>query len=271
MATFPQLPRFLEANLAGTPRPDGMVKRIADFLFHFIQNTPQEHRDQLEVEVKFGLVIDKSTGVRLNLPILNEAALADVPEHFRFQPGLTLDQHRYYNEWLNARVNECAQESHRGSKVYYKHTRLEDAFYQDNRADKVRVSRDTATQEVVACIQKRTLAHLNIHMPSMPLDCRVSVSLEVPVQLPPAHVPSTMTRCKDRLSYRHQIWRMDLTQVRTDKGEVLHELEMEVNDLKPLVLEADKAGRNQVPNDFLGIVQVLTNNMRLLASKVASQ
>lgn len=99
--------------------------------------------------------------------------------------------------------------------------------------------------------------------------------------VPPAHQQPLFQRSKDRISYRHQIFRFDLTQVETSNtmaGSVgtgtasttpsrhSHELELEINEVKLLQSERDKVvqGRSS-GRGYLGLVQVLVNNVRQAA------
>ncbi len=81
-------------------------------------------------------------------------------------------------------------------------------------------------------IEKSRVADLHLHLPTLPFDCRITVSREVPA-MAPEHLAPAFSRQKDRLSYRHDVFQYDLTQVKTSMGpgrpdEVTHELEMEV-------------------------------------------
>jgi polynucleotide 5'-triphosphatase len=84
---------------------------------------------------------------------------------------------------------------------------------------KVRVSYDQKTGQVLAKIIKTRVADLDIHFPSDPLDCRISVNLEMRYDgdvetLIASSVSSRMPdRFKDRMSYTQSHYQIDLTQV----------------------------------------------------------
>lgn len=86
---------------------------------------------------------------------------------------------------------------------------------------KVRVTYDQKTRKVLAKIIKARVADIDIHMPSCPMDCRLSINLEMdwdgPVeeleQLTPNPQERHSDRNKDRLSYRQGHYQVDLTQV----------------------------------------------------------
>jgi polynucleotide 5'-triphosphatase len=83
-------------------------------------------------------------------------------------------------------------------------------------AVKVRVSYDQKTNEVIAKIIKVRLTDLDIFNPSYPLDCRISINLEMRYDGDLEDlIPSTSNpdRIKDRLSYSQSHYQIDLTQV----------------------------------------------------------
>jgi hypothetical protein len=95
---------------------------------------------------------------------------------------------------------------------------------------------------VIAVVEKETVASIHVHSPREEFDWRVSVNVEnpstsldilergLPLRLTvgckrlelAADMPDTsgapeMTREKDRLTYRHQLFQVDLTQVKATK------------------------------------------------------
>ena len=97
--------------------------------------------------------------------------------------------------------------------------------------DKIRVTRDEKTGNTLECMRKLRLGNLNVYSPKYAADWRVSVNLEIPsalirfillgwvvymeymvlVQHPVGAV--THSRRKDRVSYSHEEFCIDLTQV----------------------------------------------------------
>jgi polynucleotide 5'-triphosphatase len=89
------------------------------------------------------------------------------------------------------------------------------------------MTRDERTGEVVECVKKVRLRDLNIYSPKRAADWRVSVNLEIPgmlwvfntqiciycSQVPVPVGTPTHTRRKDRISYSHEEFSIDLTQV----------------------------------------------------------
>ncbi|KAJ3022439.1 UNVERIFIED_CONTAM: WD repeat-containing protein 83 [Siphonaria sp. JEL0065] len=177
--------------------------------------------------------------------------------------GLCHDQHGNFNRFLNKAV-----EDHKGG-IKYTHRYELDKFYPPNRSggERVRVTLDTKTNDVIAVIEKKRVANLNIYSPSTQLDYRISINLELPADRPYSEDDVVHERNKDRLSYVFQCVQVDLTQV-TDasKGTKSHELECEIANTLVLLKEKERLDSRQ-PNQFHEIVGVLVNNVRALAKE----
>ncbi|KAJ3349137.1 WD repeat-containing protein 83, partial [Entophlyctis luteolus] len=119
------------------------------------------------------------------------------------------DYHGNFNRLLNKVV-----EDQRGL-VKYIHRYEVDTFFPPRRRDapKVRVSKNKKTDEVIAVVEKRRVADLNVFSPATQLDYRISVNVETPVDAPYHGDEPDYQRDKDRLSYIHQCVQVDLTQV----------------------------------------------------------
>lgn len=86
---------------------------------------------------------------------------------------------------------------------------------------RVRVTYDQKTREVLGKIIKARVADINLHMPMCPMDCRISINLEMDwdgdvdelEQYATSQVDRQPDRNKDRLSYTHGHYQIDLTQV----------------------------------------------------------
>ncbi|KAG8743519.1 mRNA-capping enzyme subunit beta [Ceratobasidium sp. 414] len=204
---------------------DELSQEVADWIDHFTQGVNPDH---VEVEAKLGILIDKGSNARLGglsltecsefrtrlfcSHLLNTAATAVMPPNSpidtRFESNMPLRAHKHYNELLNALVAQVVPGQPR---VKYSHTKLVDEFYGEGHGEKTRVTRDEKTGKVAACVRKRRIANLDIHSPKQGVDWRISINLEEPASSPsgqPAH-----TRRKDRISYTHQAFKIDLTQV----------------------------------------------------------
>jgi polynucleotide 5'-triphosphatase len=148
---------------------------------------------------------------------------------------------------MNGFLNDMVTQAHPSNlnrpkprvPIQYAHRRERDSFYelpqpmvqtlpaaiqrllQQNKrhAVKVRVSHDQKTGEVLARIIKTRVQDLDIYIPSSPLDCRISVNLEmkydgdIEALSRGVDKQSRPDRSKDRLSYTHSNYQIDLTQV----------------------------------------------------------
>lgn len=127
------------------------------------------------------------------------------------------------------------------------------------------------TDPVIARIVKIRLADLDIACPTFPFDCRISINIEVDLHNRPDIDPALIVRAvadtkefqerkKDRLSYKHLAYSVDLTQVKTADGRSkVHELEIEVDAIK-LREQAERERAGQ-PSGFGDMVQGLVNNV----------
>jgi polynucleotide 5'-triphosphatase len=147
------------------------------------------------------------------------------------------------NGYLNQKVTETHPQNPNQPKervpIIYTHRRERDRFYElppgaqqnlpasirkelnPRHTVKVRVTHDQRTGELLACIIKARVADLDLYMPRSPLDCRISINLEMRYD---GDVTSLMAstentrlpdRNKDRLSYKQSHYQVDLTQVTT--------------------------------------------------------
>ena len=123
--------------------------------------------------------------------------------------------------------------------MHYKHRREIDRFFElppdlqgrlpgcirsrlgsRSRNVKVRVTYDQKTNEVLNKIVKARVADIDLHLPTCPMDCRISINLEMNWDGPvleleqlPVQGERSPDRGKDRLSYKQGHYQVDLTQV----------------------------------------------------------
>lgn len=129
-------------------------------------------------------------------------------------------------------------------QVHYKHRREIDRFFEippalqerlpgcvrarigGRKNVRVRVTYDQKTREVLNKIVKARVADFDLHLASCPMDCRISINLEMqwdgPVEELEAIAGNQMDRNpdrnKDRLSYTQGHYQVDLTQVTHNVG-----------------------------------------------------
>ncbi|KAI9351997.1 mRNA triphosphatase CET1 [Obelidium mucronatum] len=243
---------------------DDVTRYISEWLLRHISQL--ENSPHIEIEAKLGVLVEKRSNQRMYIPeVETEAVVSDdhMRKTARFKSDMTFDQHGNFNRFLNKAV-----EDHKGA-VKYTHRYELDKFYPPNRSggDRVRVTVDTKTDEVIAVIEKKRIADLNIYSPSTQLDYRISINLEVPADKPYSEQDVVHERNKDRLSYVFQCVQVDLTQVTdSSSGTKNHELECEIANTQVLLKEKEKLDHRH-PNQFHEIVGVLVNNVRALAKE----
>ncbi|KAH6623217.1 CYTH-like domain-containing protein [Chaetomium tenue] len=262
------------------------------------------------IEAKLGMLIDKSTNQRVELPVQSECVLSDNGNWLGFRSSMTEVQHKSFNGFLNFLV----QQTHPANKaanaalprprlpIDYRHRREVDKFFElpasvrdrllpvcvakpiaaKGHSVKVRVSYDQKTNKVLDKIIKARIADLSMHFPDLPLDCRISVNLEMDwdgtvedleKMASSTGRPPIPARMKDRLSYKHGCYQIDLTQVtqsvagvtNTQRTEKDHELEVEI-DPTPVIEQGRRAMEGQ-PHQYVEVVDGLVNNIRILARK----
>ncbi|KAI0923300.1 hypothetical protein AcV7_005851 [Taiwanofungus camphoratus] len=260
---------LLSLSILGVEPLDEFIREIADFVHHMITTRP-EGAGQVEVEAKIGVLRDKLSGQRVQLPVLVETILVPNSIDSRFESNMSPMQHKHFNTLLN----NLKTSSSTPSPLEYAHLRLVDSFYSPDgasRSDRIRVTRDEKSGTVHACMRKVRLGDLDVYSPKRAADWRISVSMEIPVSQPigtPTH-----TRRKDRISYSHEECIIDLTQVTSlygpnAKTEVLHELEIELARPEYLLLTAAKRGdpsvSEQERNAFDELIRAFVNNARIL-------
>jgi polynucleotide 5'-triphosphatase len=127
---------------------------------------------------------------------------------------------------------------------------------------RLRVTKDQKTGKVKARIVKMRVADLHIFSPRSHHDCRISINLEVNLDRPgldPADLIqddgkiNEPERRKDRLSYKHLCYSMDLTKVESPGHRTTYEMELEVDsnilrEHRQALLE----GRDSAYGDIVG-------------------
>ncbi|KAK0725232.1 CYTH-like domain-containing protein [Lasiosphaeris hirsuta] len=293
---------------------EGMLKTVADFLFSSVilnedRGEIQSRGVQFEIEAKLGILIDKSTNHRVKLPTSSECVLSDAGNWLSFRSSMTEAQHQAFNQYLNEMVVQSHPDAPANKtrprprvEIKYKHRREVDKFVElpnnirdqmlpscvsgpissMGRAAKVRITYDQKSKEVLAKIIKVRVADLSLHFPDSPLDCRISVNLEMDWDGPTEDLerlgaasnrPPPPSRNKDRLSYKQSHYQVDLTQVtqmipgvnNTQKQEKEHELEIEV--APEVLIDQGKRAMEGLSHGYVELVEGLVNNIRLLTRK----
>ncbi|CAG8731314.1 12149_t:CDS:2, partial [Ambispora leptoticha] len=116
----------LEPSIFGFKPGNDFVRAVSDFLYEHVI------KDNIEIEGKLGVLVSKDTKTRIELPVICETII-DRSEEYRcqFESNMSPDQHRHFNNILNARVNQTMNPAYQGAPVKYKHTKETDRFYRN--------------------------------------------------------------------------------------------------------------------------------------------
>ncbi|KTW26391.1 hypothetical protein T552_02873 [Pneumocystis carinii B80] len=245
---------------------DELIRFVSDFLFH---NCITESLKYVEIEAKIGHIVDVVTGERLWLPVLTETIINSNELKIKFESNMTELQHKYFNRFLNVSF-EKSQIKNKGQPripMKYKHKKEIDKFYNDPLSsqgfqNRIRITTDKRTGQVISRLIKTRVASLNIFSPRTQFDWRISVNVEIPFEPRPLGA-LIMERDKDRLSYVHQFCQIDLSQVISENGSKTHELEVELLNIDELKKHGNAASHGQ-PNNFENIVRIFVDNVRIL-------
>ncbi|KAJ3121233.1 mRNA-capping enzyme subunit beta [Physocladia obscura] len=255
--------RFQPTMFVNKDPPDDIIRFVSDWLLAEI--TKLGNDPNIEIEAKLGVLVEKRSRAadeRIKMAALTETVISEsyFLQNVRFKSEMTLDYHGNFNRLLNKAV-----EDQRGA-IRYTHRYEADKFYSPRRqnGEKVRVSVNKKTDEIIAVIEKTRVANLNVYSPNTGLDYRISINVETPVDAPYNEDEVIYQRDKDRLSYVHQCVQIDLTQVIDDSGKKVHELELEFASTEQILKEKEKLDHRQ-PNQFQEIVGILIKNVRVLA------
>ncbi|KAJ5579851.1 uncharacterized protein N7459_005836 [Penicillium hispanicum] len=296
-----------EPSITGFIPYEEITKMLCDFLFQHVVmrndvaagpagSAAVGHGAIIEVEAKLGHVMDKDRNERLHLPILTESVVNRDNSHFRtaFESSMTIEQHRAMNNFLNEAVkNSISTTDSNRIAISYAHKKERDTFYEVSPADlppvirqnlnprhkpRVRVTTDVRTGEIIAKIVKCRVADIDVCSPRTTVDWRVSVNLEMEYPGNVQNLPVIdMTRGgrgernKDRMSYRHLAYQIDLTQVARaeppTKNDFEHELEIEVSAAE-IRRQGHLAMSGDPNNQYEELVKGFVDNIRVLARAV---
>ncbi|KAJ6015485.1 hypothetical protein N7540_010076 [Penicillium herquei] len=296
-----------EPSITGFIPYEETTKILCDFLFqHVVMRTDVAAGPAgsaavgqgaiIEIEAKLGHVMDMDRGERLMLPVLTETVLNKDTPRFRtsFESSMSVEQHRAMNNFLNDAVKSSMPINNPNRvPISYAHKKERDTFYEVSPAElppvirqnlnprhkpKVRVTTDQKTGEILAKIVKCRVADMDVCSPRTVVDWRVSVNLEMEYEGDVSNL--TMVdmskggrgeRNKDRMSYRHLAYQIDLTQVAKaeppTKNDFEHELEVEISAAE-IRRQGQLAAKGDPSNQYEELVKGFVDNIRVLARAV---
>jgi polynucleotide 5'-triphosphatase len=73
----------LSLSILGVEPLDEFIREVADFIHHLITTRPADLKGEIEVEAKIGVLKDRGTGNRLQLPILVETSMVSIARNIQ--------------------------------------------------------------------------------------------------------------------------------------------------------------------------------------------
>ncbi|KAL6454708.1 CET1 mRNA-capping enzyme subunit beta [Candida maltosa Xu316] len=283
----------LECSITGVIPPSSITRTIAEWIYANFSNVEEKSKRFVELELKFGKIIDKRTGNRIDLSVVTECIYTD-QSNCRFEmevEEIAWKEIKKYFEELEKLHKEDKREKQSARKFNVLDSDNTDTFYQignkNEHLRKVRITKDNSLSPPrFTAIQKDRVADLYIHNPQSMYDLRLSLSLEIPV--PEGNIETIMAknqplsiREKKRTTFTHPptITQFDLTRVlipresksKSGKKVVQHdtkyEVELEADTLE--IFNAIEKITTGVDNFRLEeLVEVYLNNARVLNNRV---
>ncbi|KAK5171716.1 uncharacterized protein LTR77_003352 [Saxophila tyrrhenica] len=223
----------------------------------------------IEVEARVGVLKKAGSDDRLRLPVLSTTVLDPATNSdYHFESRMTEAEHSAMNKYLNAATAESMADGR--VRMTYDHTYEADFYHPlsatglaalptsiqrrntHTRPPRLRITRATRDRpsthhcpairagQILGRIVKMPISDLHIYNPQYNYDTRISLALEVNLDRPDID-PTTLIaaesatdrgpdRIKDRVSYRHLAYSIDLTKVdMPGQGAGTYELEVEVD------------------------------------------
>ena len=214
-------------------------------------------------------------------------------------------QHRALNKFLNGALvaSQPPKPNRAGSTpppnsrtpISYKHSHETDSFFEltqkgiqalppaiaanfnshHKNKTTVRFTHDQKSGKEIAKIVKARVADIDVYSPRTLFDFRISVNIEMNFEggmedlvEPERQRSRKADRNKDRMSYKHQAYQIDLTQVTPTAGdnrtmEKDHELEIEVSSEE--IRRQGLLARDGQPNQYQDLIRGFVDNVRILA------
>ncbi|KAI5966727.1 CET1 [Candida pseudojiufengensis] len=291
----------LKCSITDVIPPNSITRTISEWIYANFSNIDDKNRKNVELELKFGKIIDKRTGNRININVITECIYTDQSnikfdmevEELAFKDIRKFfdELEKSYQEDIKRNGSSESHHHHQRRKFNILESDKTDSFYQigskGEHLRKVRISKDNLLDPPrFEAIQKERIGDLYIHNPQSMYDLRLSLSLEIPV--PEGNIESIRTknqpqlsREKKRISFTHPatITQFDLTKVLIPKEfknkngkkiinyDIKYEIEMEADTLE-LFQSIDKIVQGIDNFRLEELIEVFLNNARILNNRV---
>lgn len=288
--------RLSVPSISGTMPRNDFTKLVSEWIWANHEAVKNQYgdvpnvSDYIELELKLGQIIDKEKDRRINLPVNTECVISNdyYNQECMFQAGVLLPEYKTAIDTLEnfmAESNEVgpatsAQQKNKRGKFVQEKIHVVDMIAstasRNSRPSSTRVTLDVKTKRRVSAIQKQRINDLFIFLPNTRFDLRLTMSIELPVDMNEASYENFKTKIntqreKDRVSYIHQATatRIDLTKVKEENSKVAkYEVEVEM-DNSSLIRSIRKV--NDDPLLFPDLVQAFLDNARILTRKISSK
>ncbi|OBA20318.1 hypothetical protein METBIDRAFT_43985 [Metschnikowia bicuspidata var. bicuspidata NRRL YB-4993] len=285
----------LECLITGVIPPQLTVRTIAEWLYANFVEILLENRQYVELELKFGTLVDKDTGSRIDVGVSTECIYTKTA-NTRFDMGVHevgWREMRLFLDELEKNYAEAVRKDPTRPRRKFSLTESNntDYFYQiterNEKPRKIRISKDNLLSPPrYTAISKQRVSDLFIHNPSSMYDLRLSLLIEFPVDaqniepIMKKNKPS-LQRGKARASYSHAptVTRFDFTEVSSPRAsknkagravaehEKTHELELEI-DTYQIFRGFDRVRDGSDTIRFEELVEIFLNNARCLNNRV---
>ncbi|CAI4052778.1 hypothetical protein SKDZ_16G0490 [Saccharomyces kudriavzevii ZP591] len=258
---------------------DDLTKSVQDWVYATIYSIAPELRSFIELEMKFGVIIDAKSPDRVNPPVSSQCVFTELDAHLT--PNIDSSLFQELSKYIRG-ISEVTENTGKFSII---ESQTRDSVYRvglsTQRPRFLRMSTDIKTGRVGQFIEKRQVAHLLLYSPKDSYDVKISLNLELPVpdNDPPEKYKSQSPiseRTKDRISYIHNdsCTRIDITKVenhnqssKSRPSETTHEVELEINT--PALLSAFDNITND-SKEYASLVRTFLNNGTIIRRKLSS-
>ncbi|SCU93177.1 LANO_0E03202g1_1 [Lachancea nothofagi CBS 11611] len=269
----------IDASFTNVIPDDDLTKSVQDWVYATIVSIPPDLRQYIEMEMKFGIIVERSDTNRVCPPVSSQTVYTEMDAH------LTPDvDERVFIE-INKYIKGISELSEYTGKFNIIESHTKDSLYRvgasTQRPRFLRMSRDVKTGRVGQFIEKRHISQLLLFSPKDSYDVKISINLELPVpdnDPPEKYKDNTPvnTRTKQRISYIHNdsCTRMDITKVanhnqgvKQKHTEDTHEIELEVNTAALLSAFENITQNNK---EYASILRTFLNNGTIIRRKLSA-
>ncbi|AQZ17954.1 hypothetical protein BZL39_M05130 [Zygosaccharomyces parabailii] len=250
---------------------DELMEQVQKWIGITIGSISSSNRSNIEIEMKYGVMMHPQTKKRLSLPVL-------VPTVYKgrtkMKPNIDTPVFDEFKKFMHTTYDDFGVTSEKKDFTYRVNV-------QHGKSRSLRKTVNSKTAEVEGTIEKKSLSSLFIYVPKQKYDMKLSINLEFPILnkelLQKCKTPIN-ARCKKRVSYfkDHSDCRIDITDVEQCRGpegkqslEITKEIEVEL--LVPNLLAAwehiteDRTRYNDIIRVFLDTATLLNNKLTLLS------